>query len=285
MPSPSPKTHRDSPEWRLSELRSLLHRPPCPLVWAEICAVLAPAAHDDYLWEMLIPYAEEHLKAWPDAMRVNPAAWMRATLRGERCRLWRLARHLHHRGPLGDHGLLVVLSNPDMGPLTHVMLSECDLGEEAGAILGRHLSWSVLESLTLDHNPLGGRGVWAMLPADATKLARISLRRCGLSTVYAVHINKAGAMSHIKHLNISDNDLSIHAMLTDRMESIETLNISGNRVRLEWLSAAPKQLPTLREVRLTGLEVRERSVRAALEHLYAQRPELAVWVDDERWEP
>lgn len=75
----------------LAQLRAIVHRPPDRQAWAELVALLDrwPA---DASPELGARYAEDHLAAWPDALRTTPKHWFARAMRGEPTPWIRLAR-------------------------------------------------------------------------------------------------------------------------------------------------------------------------------------------------
>lgn len=62
---------------RFGELRSLLQRRPSRQVWEQVCDLLEREWLDDpaEAERLFIPYAEDVLARWPDALRALPTRW------------------------------------------------------------------------------------------------------------------------------------------------------------------------------------------------------------------
>lgn len=197
------RTEHHTPNTALSELRSLLHRPPCPLVWAEVCALLSRCAHDEAARERLVPYTQELLRAWPDRSRTSPAHWVRMTLLGERCGLWPLVRHLYHVGPLGERGLQALLTCAELGPITHITIHDSDLRDGGARMLARWAADLSLAAIDLSHNDLGPRCLDSLLHA-LPHAERLSLAHNPLGARGAHKIADAlGALPRLRALDLT----------------------------------------------------------------------------------
>ena len=64
------------------DLRALLNSPASPDSWARVCALIEAFEASDYV-ERVSPYIAQHVQQWEDTLRVMPAAWVRALLRGQ----------------------------------------------------------------------------------------------------------------------------------------------------------------------------------------------------------
>jgi hypothetical protein len=253
-----------TPDAALSELRSLLHRPPCPLVWAEVCALLSRCAHDEAARERLVPYTQELLRAWPDRSRTSPAHWVRMTLLGERCGLWPLVRHLYHVGPLGERGLQALLTCAELGPITHITIHGSDLRDGGARLLARWAADLALVTVSLPHNDLGPRGVAAL--AHSALLARVH------------------------HLDLSDNDLRPGCLdaLLPAIPHVERISLARNPLGergARKIADALGALPRLRALDLTGCGLDDGAAASLLQRAITENPALRVELGAHEQEP
>lgn len=78
-------------------VRSVLHMPPGAMAWARLCTLL-DGAREPALSEQLIPYALEHLRAWPDELRRLPRHWCRRLDMGQDIPQLAMVRHIDISG-------------------------------------------------------------------------------------------------------------------------------------------------------------------------------------------
>lgn len=249
----------------LSELRSLLHRPPCPLVWAELCALLSRDANDEPTREQLIPYVEDLLRVWPDRLRTTPPAWLRAALRNERNPLLRLARHLHHIGPLGEQGLFAIITCPDLGPITHLTIQDADLYDGI-SLLTRHITWPGLLSLDLSHNHISHQAAQQLSRAPfAQSVTHVMLRGCDLARHGALALARGTLLHGVTVVDLGDNELHASDLtaLLPRLSAAQHLTLCDNPLRdagARKLASALPDLPALRSLDLARCELTEAGV-------------------------
>ena len=77
---------------KFGEIRSLLQQPPSEQVWRGLCALVDASWGDDQFEELLFPYILEHLRRWPDALRVMPPGWWALSDHAKPSVLQKLAR-------------------------------------------------------------------------------------------------------------------------------------------------------------------------------------------------
>jgi hypothetical protein len=274
----------------LSELRSLLHRPPCPLVWAELCAQLERHAGEHAAREQLMPYVEDMLRAWPDRLRTTPPTWLRATLRGERNPLLRIARHLHHVGPLGEKGLLAVITCPDLGPITHLTIQDADLYDGIG-MLTRHITWPGLATLDLSHNHISHQAAQQLARAPfAQSVTRVILRGCELARPGAQALARGTLLTNACIVDLGDNELHVGELsaLLPRLTSAQHLTLCDNPLRdsgARKLASALPDLPALRTLDLARCELTEASVALLVAAARPRAVRLDLSPHDEPSEP
>ena len=240
----------DALNTRLEELRTLLHEGPSAHNWDDLCKLFQRWPDDETL-EFGLDYADAHLDAWPDALRVATgvaAHWMSRALDGhpwERARL-RLVRVGHLKGAhyttdrvrelingaylprlvgLGLRGLALsdCFDVFDKGELEHLSildLSVCFLTDRELIELFELVSFERLEQLDLRENRLSDRG----------------LRR----------LFEIGVFDHITHLDLSKNFLGGEALAavlasswSGQLESLILDGIALNASALERLCTSP----------------------------------------------
>jgi len=117
---------------RLANLRELLAARPSRDVWHRLCALL-DAWPDRLDLSIALDYASEHLKSWPDRLRVAPAAWWRpvAERDADQPRLT-LVRALELSAEVEvDAPLLTLARCPQLSDLLILKLSHCELLDDA----------------------------------------------------------------------------------------------------------------------------------------------------------
>ncbi len=230
------------------ELRSLLQQAPDEARWRALCDLLSRWDHaDPLLSAQAIPYALDHLRRWPDALRTAPRAWIDAALLGAPPPELPLATHLDapYRG----------LSSRDLSTL---------------ASCGALDHWRIIR---LTHSPLRAEGAWVLASAPC-QLDALDLSYCSLGDAGAAQLARAEGWDSLRSLSLVRNDLGPDGlealMLASFIPTLDALDLSAN-----WLTdACAEQLATPRLRSLTSLNVAsnrlgDRGVRAFMESRWA----------------
>jgi Ran GTPase-activating protein (RanGAP) involved in mRNA processing and transport len=244
------------------ELRSLLQLAPDEPRWRALCDLLSRwPAHDPLLAEQVLPYALDHLRRWPDALRVAPRAWIDQALLGKppapitlattldapyrglsardlstlaTCGAldhWRIIRLTH--STLRAEGAWVLASAPC--PLHTLDLSYCSLGDAGAAQLARADHWHTLRSLSLVRNDLGPDGLEALiLAAFIPDLSALDLSANWLTDPCAEHLATPRLRS-LRSLHLASNrlgDRGVRVFMESRWAAprLRRLDLSANGI-------------------------------------------------------
>jgi hypothetical protein len=138
---------------RFGELRSLLQRAPDPQTWGELCALLDAWPEDASLTEIALPYCEAHMRGWQDAWRVAPKRWITRLISGHPLPTLALARRIRVHTPLIDRDRVAMITrHPALATLTHLDVSNTQLGDGAYDLLSALAHHNTLTSLDLSYN-------------------------------------------------------------------------------------------------------------------------------------
>ncbi len=161
----------DDPSVRLTRLRDLLHQPPAPQVWSQVCTCLEFWPEDEAL-DLGLDYAEHHLRGWPDALREAPRRWFERVCSGGREPRLALARAARFTGP-GVNPVLMrgIVSAHDASNLTQLAFDRCALTQPALVALGKHMALPKLTRLEITNQPFDHHREAAL--AEAPALARL----------------------------------------------------------------------------------------------------------------
>lgn len=237
-------TATPAPHGGFGELRSLLHGAPSASGWRAICELVQSWPSDDVQGaQQAIHYALDHLRRWPDALRVVPRAWLDAALLGQPPAYLPLATHL---------------DAPYYG------LSARDLSVLAASGALDH--WRVIR---LAHSPLRAEGAWVLASAPC-ELVGLDLSYCSLGDAGAAQLARARRWDGLRELSLDRNDLGPDGlealMLASFIPSLESLSLASN-----WLTdacAAQLSTPRLRSLHTLNLDANrlgDRGVRAMME--------------------
>jgi Ran GTPase-activating protein (RanGAP) involved in mRNA processing and transport len=157
---------------RFGELRSLLAAPASAEVWSALCALINDAG-EPYASDVLVPYARDHLRAWPDALRVLTDATLDALYARAPAPALSLVRHLSaHSGGFHDEDMAHLLTNT-----LHInnLSVQGELGDGGAAMLAGHPIFGEIEALDLARNKLTDVGVEALMAGAGANLRQLDL--------------------------------------------------------------------------------------------------------------
>ena len=228
---------------RFGDIRSILQGPPTEEGWQQLCALVG-SWEDEAIAEVLLPYAQEHLRRWPDALRVAPKRWVGRARAGQKLSAaWALVRHvdlsrmglwdedlrrlaragvLRHARQLqlrfnwiGARGAELLARTTELDELELLDLSDNTLEDEGGVALARATSLPRLTNLSLGSNRLGVASLTALGEAAFTpQLRALTLRNNHLSDAHMRALASAPLVA-LEHLNMSNNllgDQGVHAL-------------------------------------------------------------------------
>jgi hypothetical protein len=294
----------------LGQLRSLLYDPPSPEAWERLCKLLEEhATHPAY--EVAYDYAQEHLRRWPDSLRLVLDPWWATLLAGLPHPTLPLARsvvvdrpewgprhatallnapslrltHILWRSrAFGDRSATLLAQAPALASLRHLALPFCDLTRESPSTLAASPYLARLESLDLTGNLLDEGNLEPLLASShlsaLTDLNLSMLRPHGRFT--PTLLGRACALPlrslALRYNRLQDSDLWGLARST-RLHDLERLDLSHNNLEdnaVITLLENPS-FGALREVRLAGNLVGLQA-RAALRRLgFSQRDDDPAW--------
>mgnify|MGYP000465846535 CR=1 FL=1 len=235
----------------LATLRELLYAEPTDEHWDKLCASLDQWQGD---LEVGLEYAAERLQSWPDQLRKLPQTWQQDVVLGRPQPRARLARMLYSEDTQAAH-IEAWLGAKDLQNLTTISLSGKGLNNDAAKMLARG-RWpslrslslsrgqfkitgaralskaaflSSLETLHINHTPIGTKGAKALVEQEAlSKLDSLTLWHCNITgQAFEEAFAAAQHLSSLTQLNLSSNmdlDLSCIARAT-HLTQLKALSI------------------------------------------------------------
>jgi hypothetical protein len=286
---------------RFGTLRSLLHGAPDRRVWLELCAELERWPKGAEVEEVAVPYARDILTGWPPAMLAPPdglqlppdVPWVglvrRVSGATRDLRAW--ARAIHGRGGWIDHlsvtkgaaSELVAEVLSGSRALEHLSVERGGLGLVFVRGLARQPLPS-LRTLSLDLNPLGDEGCYALAKAPwLPGLEELSLSQVGATDAGAASL-LAREYARLHTLDLSANgvgDAAARALCVDgAFEALRALDLSDNGVGDEGAMALEEAMGAqLEALDLSYNRIGPRVV-TLLERAGAKRPGVIVDVSE-----
>lgn len=232
-------------------LRSVLHRAhPGQRTWRMMCLALETFQDQDHLHHVVLPYVLEHLKGWPDSLRVMPHSWAWSALQGapqtypgvSRALYWGpqhspnpiLARPTHV--PLGSDALARLLDLPDAAHWTRLVLDDAfqDARRQLDVLtqaLGQRLS--SVHTLHLHTTFLGVEHCDSLIdaiPQSALRALELQYKRLDMARLGTL---LASGSAQLEHLGLPNARCSAAMMLmmADTMPSwpnLRSINLQGN---------------------------------------------------------
>jgi hypothetical protein len=187
---------------RFGELRSLLQHTPDEQAWAALCALIQ-AAPAQLASDALIPYALDHLRRWPDALRVATDADMDALMDEAPARTLALARHLDAGNRWIADGYLDALLTH--APRLRALRLQGSISDEGATRLAQSPALDTIERLDLASNQIGDLG--------------------------AARLTASPHITALRHLDLSWNALRDEmpvAMTHDNLAALQTLLLEGS---------------------------------------------------------
>lgn len=233
------------------QLRSFLHQAPTREGFEQICA-LVDALPSDEAQDQAVPYALDHLKRWPLALRRLPQPSLMRWLRGEAAPAsLALARwvDLEQRVALATPGESI--AQPPAPLNVRADLSKLQLGLMIPLLLGL-LESGKLERLHIEHGGYADLDEWSRVSVQATTpLKELRIWRGTLYDDAFTRLAAAETHQELKLLSSQLWELPQSSSMT-LSPSLRTLDLSGttlSEVRQERLAEALSQP----DVRLSGL--------------------------------
>lgn len=277
-------THQE----RFGELRSVLHQPPSPAVWDQLCDLL-DGWHRADLVQTALPYAQDHLRSWPDALRVCPLAWIdslrqrkphpalplvrvvndphafNATLSGLAEQPLPLTA-LRARGYIDHQGVQALARWPSLAGLEMLDLSRCRIS--SGAVALADGLGPALRQLYLSHCALGDDALQAIVRSPgATKLEVLRLDGNLATDAGVLALAELPCMETLRVLGLGGTDIhrarqtfsaAVMAALVERgvFDGLERLNLSATPLSAAHTNALASARPVnLRALDLSGCQV------------------------------
>ena len=267
-----------TPPATFGDLRALLHRTDAPeLRWHTLLFMLEDARVAGWLDEAL-PYAEDHLRAWPDTIRKIPRWWWPRLVAGEPLAGWSLARAVYWNGWEPPRGLDTSGLLDALGALEH--LRELELlvpAEEVEAL------WSALPRQAPALRTLTIRTTAHRLQRlDLDPIALPALERLDLFLPIPARLSLDG-MPRLQALTLSGRGADAHKTLHTAPPTLERLTVLHTQeglhtlidhpvsAQLKHLSCRGVMLDTPQLARLSWLAQRLETLE--LSHVYSALPE------------
>ncbi len=202
------------------ELRSVLQRPPSEASWVALGENIERWPEDDLVGHVLT-YAEDHLRGWPDALRIAPTRWHGRGARMSLCR--RVKIRVHDDGytlreqlqtwdlsaiteldlsgsPLGDWAVFQLIKTPGLNALRWLDLDLMDIGAAGLSELSRWPTTAQLHHLSLFQGMVDSRIPPAAYTAFVTSPNLLNLRHLSLCGHDALEDTAACALFSSPHL-------------------------------------------------------------------------------------
>ncbi len=220
---------------RFGELRSLLHQPAEPQLWRRLCELFDQWRDPVSLTQQAIPYAQDHLRRWDDALRVVWLSWLERARRGAPPPMLALTRSLDLRlREVPDDALVAIIGQPWTQTLRLMDLSMNRLGLDAARALARAPHLSQLHTLQLGYNALGDRGVIAIsLSGALSGLRSLDMTRVGMQQDGAEALARSVFAGQLHALSLGANWLGEDGMvaLGSRVwPALTALDLQENRI-------------------------------------------------------
>jgi Ran GTPase-activating protein (RanGAP) involved in mRNA processing and transport len=242
---------------RFGELRSLLHSAPSAALWTALCELL----HDwptPQLGQIAVPYALDHLKAWPDALRACPLDW----IKGDPHPALPIARAFDHTTCTDDTLATLARLNPALTSL-RARGRITRRGAEALA------EWSALPSLRaldLAHTALGDEGATAIVERLGPALRHLLLHQCQIGGAGVLAIVRSPGAANLETLRLDANMAADEgALALAHLPCLPTLRALGLGASSTRSPVTPRALHALAE----------RGVFDALTHLHLSGATIA----------
>ncbi len=226
------------------QLRSLLNRRHEAPTWQRICEVARTWSGDPVWAERAEPYAAHHLRAWPDALRVMPSAWIDMAIDGHEvpCASWfRRLSDVRRRFLEGD--LDRILSRDELSSLTdlefHYRSGVHEL-ERSMERLGASLSRLVVDRVP--YTTVFSRGAFlGPLVERGVQLRGLVLTGNGIGDEGLAHLVAGRGFPGLEELGLGANGVGVQGALAlaraSWMEGVRDLDLSSNRLEVEGVRA------------------------------------------------
>jgi hypothetical protein len=214
-------------EQRFGELRSLLAQPPSATGWRQLCAVVGQMADEDearFAGEVL-PYAQDTLRSWPDALRVPTPAWLDAAAASGDHACLPLVRELNTSAShkLDDAAARRLAHAPGLANVSALYMGK--LPSIKIAMLRNAPMTRALRTLDLDNVKLASASSRALEQMDA--LREVAARnRNGQVIIDA--LERWGRLSMLERLSLSSAQLT-HLIALTRCGALRELALWSNR--------------------------------------------------------
>ena len=219
------------------EIRSLLKRPPSPQGWESLCAHISDLGFEQV--SQIMPYVLDHLKEWPDALRVAPLRWRDGLVRGATLPFAPMVRVL-------DAGAMD-LRNEDMLTFSR---STVVPHLRALSLRGNAISWRGLKilveqgtlkglvALNLAGTLPGGQGLELLADHMASgglpALEQLSLAHTRLTMPLVLPLLEANTRRTLQALGLAHNGLQDGGMLTwfeaKSLPPMPLIDLAGNPI-------------------------------------------------------
>ncbi|MEM1348463.1 MAG: hypothetical protein AAGI01_07915 [Myxococcota bacterium] len=203
-------------EKQFGDISSIMRGPQGPRAWTELCRKIDAWEDPDELENVLLPYVEEHLVDWPEALRQAPSFWIDQLLEGEHVPHFQIVRTLDLRClniVLEDAELLA--ESPEMEHVSHLNLAYNGLQSEGTIALAHAPVVRNLISLDLAGNSIDLAGIVALCSSD--------------NLVNLHHLDLTG--------NWVDDEGACAIAEAEHFANLETLVLRGNPIHAEGAKA------------------------------------------------
>lgn len=248
---------------RFAALREVLQLPPSEEHWWALCALFEDWS-EEHSREMALTYADAHLEAWPDRLRiVSLRRWWPTFPEGEPDPLCQLGRSLScHNREIGQPGFQALANAAHLCALRRLHLRRCELTAESlrtlvGSPYLRDLRALNIASNPLHQNPEEAAHLLTQTPHLAG-LEEFDVSATMLGSPLAQGLAQSPYISQLQHLNLHANHLIdddlIQLAHSPNSRHLHKLILSENSIQMEGFEAlcASEHLGQLEELNLSG---------------------------------
>ena len=223
---------------RFGQLRSLLMGKQSSYQWNKICRLLDQWDEDDYFLDVVLPYAVDYLKDWPDTIRLAPQRWVKLAVQGEPTYRMQIATQLScSSNNYNDAKLATLFSQPAVASISNVDLY-CNYGSSQFVDALLHSDYtSQIKILGLGHNRLNPEELIRLVQSDwFSQVESFSLADMRYKVTYELdylkdylHAFDAPSCTNLRALNLSwsyvEADEFIRFVQSEHLTSLTSLDM------------------------------------------------------------
>ncbi len=223
---------------RLERLRRLVHQNPSEALWRSLCAVLQRWPEQDRV--VAVDYVNDNLAAWPDAMRLAPKSWLKASAKGQSAELLKVARAISFSAGLRA-SIRDLTHDPRLTQITTLLAPGYKLTSADVAALSSPQARFKLNTLHLAHTEVNASSLREMLVAGGAlgELKDLKLASCGLGAEVNTVLSEPSSLPDLQTLSVPQNALTADDLsaIVQAHPRLKGLDVSGNALGAGGLQA------------------------------------------------